>query len=202
MKFRRLSAPHELAVYTAECERRIHVRFPADYLARSHVYGLFDDAGSMVGGALFCVEGPFRSIAGIPDDARAAAEARLPRSVFEGSGLWLDRSVRTPLACIYYYFSMWVAAVRTRKRHGLFSFSKKVRVLNDVYGLGTPPIVYEGPVHLEGMSAPDEERVCTTSMIGGSLLFLLSPFIAPMWFTRRMLRRSTKRLSAPVAETQ
>lgn len=197
MKFRRLTDPDELARYKDECDRRIHVRFPDEYFTRSHVYGLFDDEGVMVGGALFCVEAPFRSIEGIPEEHRPAALARLPKSVFEGSGLWLDRRVRTPAACLHYYFSLWVAAVRTKKRHGLFSFSKKVRVLNDVYGLGTPPIVYEGPVHCHGMPEPDEERVCTTSMIGGSLLFLLSPLIAPMWFVNRMFRRSRKTAEQP-----
>jgi hypothetical protein len=199
MNFRRLTSDADLARYAAECDRRIHVSFPHEYLDRSHVYGLFDHDGVMVGGALFCVQGPFRAIEGIPQPFRTFAEARLPASVFEGSGLWLDRSVRTPAACLFYYCSLWVAAVRTKKWHGLFTFSKKVRVLSDVYGLGTPPVIYEGPVHCAGMSTADEERVCTSSMIGGSLLFLLSPLLAPAWFARRMLRRSVKRQALAAA---
>lgn len=191
--FRRLTAANELAEYTRECRQRIGVELPADYVARSRIFALFGPTGAMMGGALLCTEGPFRSVLGLPREARTAIEASLPTSVFEGSGLWLDRSVRSPLWCLYFYLSLAIAVMRSGKRLALFTYATKVRTLNELYGLGGATTLYEGPVFCAGMKAAETERVCIVAVRQGSARFFLSPLLAPSWFFGRVFRRRLRR---------
>ncbi len=187
-QFARLTEAAHIASYRSECKARIGVEFPDDYVARSQIYGLFDGE-KLLGGALLCVEGPFRSIIGIPEPQRTAILATLSDSVFEGSGLWLDRKISSPSWCFYFYFCLCLAVMRSGKKYGLFTYATSIRALNELYDLGATEILYEGPVFCSGMKAPENERVCLSPVSKASAMFLFSPVVAPLWFARRVLRR-------------
>ncbi|MCC6806926.1 MAG: hypothetical protein IT381_05855 [Deltaproteobacteria bacterium] len=185
MRLRRVTDRAGLAAYARLTEARLGVRYTDEYLSRSRVYALFDEGGTMRGGTLYCMRPPFRAIEGIPEPHRAKASASLPRGTFEATGLWLDRSVRAPMVCAYFWLGIWLVTFLAG-RHGVFTYSARVRVLREIYRFALQRTLYEGEVFCAGMSAPDHEVVGLATVWTASLRVL----IVPWWFVGRVLRRS------------
>jgi hypothetical protein len=190
IRVRRLTTPAELAAFRAAAHRVLHIEYPLDYLERSRVIGVCDEGGELLGGFAIDSRGPFRSLTQIPaeDQARMAFElAELARSAAEINGLWLSGKVRSPLLIAWFWLTLGWEMVRSGRRRVVYSYVMSDARLKRMWGAMESQVLYQGWVdQLPGMTGPERESVeCARIWTA-----VLTPFLRPGWFARRVLGRT------------
>lgn len=155
------------AEYIDAVEATIGVRLPRAYLAQGRSIGLTQHE-RLLGGFTVITEAPFRSLLQMPERPRGIIEAsllRLGRRVVEANGLFLRPQVRTPSTIVCFWRGLVDELRRVDATYVLFSYSASSKKLARFYAPVRPLSLYCGPVRaIVGMSAPDVERVCLTTV--------------------------------------
>ena len=153
--------------YIEAVDATIGVRLPRAYLAQGRSTGL-TQRQRLVGGFTVITEAPFRSLLQLPARSRSTLEATLLRlggRVVEANGLFLLPQVRTPSTIVCFWRGLVEALKRADATFVLFSYSASSQKLARFYAPVRPISLYCGPVGvIEGMRAPDVERVCLTTV--------------------------------------
>ncbi len=156
-----------LGDYVEAVEATIGVRLPSEYLARGRTTGLVEN-GEVVGGFTVIARPPFRSLLQLPDRERANIEQALQRAggrVVEANGLFLKRSVSDPEVIVSFWRALVAELNWADASSVVLSHSAESAKLQRLYAPLRAVTLYSGPVRrLEGMAAPDVERVLLTTV--------------------------------------
>lgn len=139
---RTLRAPTDLSAFATEYTSRSGHGSDLAYLSQAQVRGFYVDGALVAGYAVAVAE--HRYLAAIP-----AGTCTLPvDDCVEGTHIWIDRSLSVP-ARARIYGRLLFDVLRTGRRYALGGAT--VLKLVNIQRLGTPHMIYEGPVLIDGV---------------------------------------------------
>lgn len=192
MIFRVLKDEQSLAAYSILTEKHISVRFPVEYLQKSRVVALFNEAGEICGGYVLVLKGPFRVIQSLPESVRDHSpdlQRIAPKQLFELTGLWLSPKVTSKPVVLSFWLRLYFDILSTRKSHFVYAYSLNKKSLSRIYGVVNPRVIFRGLTQMQpGMKQPESESVEIASVVRLALIPMLKPhFLAKKLVVRRSL---------------
>ncbi|RZA08020.1 MAG: hypothetical protein EOP11_06120 [Proteobacteria bacterium] len=193
MAFVVLKEESDLKEYAALTNRFLSIQFPLEYLKRSRVTAYVDENDRILGGYMLVLEGPYRVVDSLPDEARA----REPRFAadklhqgFEVTGLWMSPAVRDRRTNLLFWLRMYKDMLTLGRKWLVYAYSLDKPGLGRLYSVAKPSVVYRGETKMqEGMPEPDAESVEVVSIFN----LARAPFIAPQFLLRRLMPRRLRR---------
>lgn len=177
-----LARPSELRTYQNILAEKISVRFPIEYLERSHVR-LLRLHGEILGGYTIVLKGPFRVVESLPDEIQAQLTTK---KLCEATGMWLSPKVSNPLIVSRFWLQFCLDLLFSGKSECIYSYSLRSSRLTKVYSYSEPKILFRGLTKvLPGMPHPEEESVELTSVWKTGLL----PFRNPKWIFKKLITK-------------
>ncbi|MBT8340199.1 MAG: hypothetical protein HKP58_07670 [Desulfatitalea sp.] len=158
MKLRALKTEEELEWYRRSAHQYIDVLFPLEYLQRSRVVACLDDTGSICGGFIIVLEGPFRVLEQIPGGETVDLPIKTEKTA-EITGLWRTKSWCKKHGSASLFIRLGFEIFRSRKKYFIYSYTLRKPHLGEIYSFVNPKVLYQGDVFLPGMDAADEESI-------------------------------------------
>ncbi|QEG24250.1 hypothetical protein [Mariniblastus fucicola] len=147
--------------YLKRTEEQLDIAFPTHYVDRADVLAVLDEDDQLCGGVMLVGSGPFRSIAGIPDQHRGAHQSLNERGdVAEINGLWLAPKMKSPFLSILFWRLLIGHLVKSKKNSFLFTFDNSNTRMKSLAFWLKPTKLYSGAtLTLPGMKYSSEETI-------------------------------------------
>lgn len=199
IRFRKIEDDRNLTRYSEWTERYLDVKYPQDYLRRSHVMAIvsenpFGEIDKILGGYIIASKPPFRVLEQLPRqviEANAELAGRMGRCL-ELTGLWIHPQLR----CGRLRFQLWWRLFMDTLReclHGrhflLYSYDASKKKLGEMYQFSKPSRIYEGRVFIPGMTEANDEIVEIGSALSVVFAFVRHPVRIAQFITARLFRR-------------
>ena len=191
MQTRVLKKLEDLETFALKCQLNLDLKYPIDYLEKSHVRAFYNNSGVMVGGYVLNHSGQFRVIESLPEHIRLNShwtKKEVLEQTYEITGLWLDRRVSGAMDNFFFWATMYKEMIFTRKKYLVYAYDLDKTYLKKLYSIMNPSVIFSGKTILqEGMEQECEESVeiASVNAIRFGLLYQWDFFVKKLMIPRK-----------------
>lgn len=145
LSYKILTTDEEFQEYARLGNPLYNIEIPFEYFRRGKILAFFKDS-RMVGGAALITEGPFRSLAIIPDEIKANSGVNSipPHQIVEVNAVWLSKEISALAEVIQFWHTIVRETRSTRKRWSLVPYNEMIGGLERLYAPAGLKVLFRG----------------------------------------------------------